>query len=657
MKLFSPAKIGSLALPNRVVMAPISTNFPSITGEVTPELTNFYLERALGGVGMIILEWANIDYPLGKSGYTQLRIDDDSFIPSLSQFTEVIHETDTKICLQLNHAGGMFGDRARAELDPISASALVYSSNGRKAREASIDEIRTIQQKFILAAERAKMAGFDCIELHGATSYLISNFLSSWTNLRTDQYGGNVENRARFAVEIIRGIRQKCGPAYPILFRISGDEMHPKGRRLEETADIVNLLKAAGADCMHVTAGAGRSPKSTARRAHICPMGYPQGWKSYLAREIGQRCDITTIAVGSVRDVEIAEKIVNEDADFVAMARQLVADPAWVDKAKSGGNIRKCISCNSCLLHRSIYGSKLRCCVNPMAGKEYRLAPPEKHPAQNPKKVAIIGGGPAGMEAARVATLRGHHVTLFEKSARLGGYLLPAAGTDIKYKITWLTEWLSKEMETLKVDVRLGVEVTASMLENSKYDVILIATGSNERMFSPVREYVAEKGASASNLLFATDYLGDSRKIPEGAKEGLVLGAGLIGCEASYKLAQHGLHVRVLEGYRTKDNLIAGFDLSNGMELIDAMAEVGVEIIDHTHITAINEREVQAVTLEQPITYPYDVVLIAQGFVPADRLVRELSGLGKPIIPIGNVNLDRTIFYAMHEGFASAYRL
>lgn len=655
MKLFQPAKIGSLQLRNRVIMAPLSTNFPSVSGEITPEFTAFYLERAKGGVGMIITEWANVDFPLGKGGYTQMRLDDDCFVPMLCQFTEIIHETRAKVCLQLNHSGGMFGDRGRSDLSPISASAIVYGKNNKLARAATVEEIHQLQDKFIMAAERAQLGGFDAVELHGATSYLIANFLSPWTNLRTDEYGGSVENRARFAVEIVRGIRKKCGPDFPILFRISGDEMVPEGRHLDETVETVKLLKEAGITCAHVTAGTARDPKLPARRAHICPTGYPQGWKSYLAREVRQRCDIPTIAVGSIRDLEVAEHIVQEDADFVAMARQLIAEPDWVNKAKSGGNIRKCVSCNSCVLHRSIYGSKLRCCVNPMAGKEYRMVRPEQAPAERVKRVAVVGGGPAGMEAARVATLRGHKVTLFEQNGWLGGELVPACGADIKFKFRWLIDWLSKELETLQIDVRLGTEATAQLLRQSEYDTIILATGSDPRMFSPVKEYYqAHRGDP--RILVATDYLGGFAEIPRGAKEALVLGAGNIGQEAAYMLAKQGLHVRLLEGYRTKETMLIG-DVNNAMELMDAMESVGVEILDHTQIVSLGETSIETTVLDKPVTMDYDVLLIAQGLVPHNQLVRDLVSCEKEVFPIGNVVRDRTAFYAMHEGFATAYNL
>ena len=654
-KVLLPASMGPMRLRNRVVMAPLSTNFPSASGEITPEYTGFYLARAKGGVGLIIVEWANVDFPLGKGGYTQTRLDDDAFIPSFREFTEIIHETGAKVCLQLNHSGGMFGDRGRSELRPISASELEYGKNHKLARAATLEEIHALQNKFIMAAERAQMAGFDAVEVHGAASYLIANFLSPWTNLRTDEYGGSTVNRARFAVEIVEGIRKKCGPQFPILFRISGDEMVPEGRHLEETVEIVRLLKQAGVTCVHVTAGAARIPQLPARRAHIGPTGSPQGWKSYLAREVRAQCDIPVIAVDTIRDVEVAEQIVQTDADFVAMARELIAEPDWVNKALTGGNIRKCVSCNSCVLHRSMFGGKLRCCVNPMAGKEYRLPLPDKAPAERKQKVAVVGGGPGGMQAAITAAQRGHQVTLYEKNSELGGELIPACGADLKYKYRWIIDWQRKELETWKVDVHLGQEAAAEELLNSDYEVIIVATGSNPRMFSPIREYYAEH-SDDPKWMTATDYLAGIRKVPQGAVRALVLGAGDIGQEASMMLAKAGLQVKLLEGYRTKDNLVVG-DVNNGMELLDAVIASGVEIIDHVKLLSVSDTQIETTIADEPTALPYDVVVIAQGLVPNDGLLKQLDGCPKRVIPVGNVIRDRTAFYAIQEGFNAGYYL
>lgn len=259
------------------------------------------------------------------------------------------------------------------------------------------------------------------------------------------------------------------------------------------------------------------------------------------------------------------------------------------------------------------------------------------------------------MQAARVATLRGHSVTLFEKEAWLGGELVPACGADIKYKFRWMIEWLEKELETLHVDVRLGTEASAEMLRSSDYDTILVATGSNPRMFSPVKEFYTQH-RDDPRVLVATDYLAGWKAVPDGCREALVLGAGNIGQEAAYMLAKSGLHVRLLEGFRTRETMLIG-DINNAMELMDAMLDNGVEIMDHTQIKALHEGSVETTVFDQPVTMPYDVLLIAQGLAPNDALLKALDGCGKRVIPIGNVIRDRTAFYAIHEGFTAAYNL
>lgn len=657
MKCLTPGSIGSMKLKNRIVMAPLSTNFPSAQGEITPEFSAFYLERAKGGVGLIILEGANVDFPLGKSGYTQLRIDQDRFLPGLYQFVEMIHETGAKLALQLNHAGGMLGDRDRSELTPIAASALVYGKNKRFAREAAVEEIHGIQQKFIAAAERARQCGFDAVELHGANGYLIASFLSPWTNHRTDQYGGSVENRARFACELVAGMRERLGERFPILFRISGDEMVAAGRHLDETAEVVTLLKQAGIACAHVSAGNHRIPQLPARRAHIEPMSCPQGWKSAMAREIRARCDIPVIAVGTIRDVEVAERIANEDADFVAMARQLIADPDWVNKARAGSRIRKCLSCNACVMHRSYYGGKLRCCVNPRAGVEYRTPRPSELAAAHPKAVAVVGGGPAGMQAALTAARRGHRVTLFEKGDRLGGALWAAGGIDLKCKIPWLCEWLAGELDALPVDIRLGTAATAALLERGGYEAVILATGSTPRVSAQAAKYLEGNPTGAGRVIQAADLLSGRQDAPVGAKRAVVLGAGLVGCEAAYKLAKLGLKVELLEGYRTKQNLIANTDQINGNELLFQLGVNRVRIHDHTRVISLDDRAVTACEGEQTVVYPCDVVVLAQGLQSDNTLERELTRLGRQVVTAGDCNAPREIFYAIHEGFTAGMRL
>ena len=655
MKLFESGNIGRLQVKNRIVMAPLSTNFPNIEGEITPEFTEFYMERARGGVGLIILECSNVDYPLGKCGYTELRMDKDHYMPGMYQFIEQIHETGARIALQLNHAGGMFGDRDRSELDPVAPSSLVYGKNKRIARELTVPEIKQIQAKFIEAAVRCKMCGADAVELHGANGYLMASFLSPWTNKRTDEYGGSVENRARFAVEIVEAIRSRCGAAFPILFRISGDELVKGGRHLEETIEIVRLLKKAGIDCIHVSAGNHRLPHLPARRGHIEPMSVEQGWKTYLAREIRAQCGITTIAVGTIRDPEVAERIVNEDADFVAMARQLIADPRWPEKAAAGVPVRKCLNCNACVMHRSYYGGKLRCCVNPMAGVEYRKKSPELVPAATPRKVAVVGGGPAGMEAAYVAALRGHSVVLFEKENALGGNLIAAGRIDLKRKINWLTEWLSGELERLSVEVRLNCTADRETLIAEGFDRVVVAIGSQPRENPVLSPRIGEDGDTP--IRYAIDVLNGKAPVPpagQGSKA-IVLGAGLVGCEAAYYLSQQGYAVTLIEGYRTKHNLISNTDQINGNELLCALGRQKIIIWDHAYFESLEAGQMCMIHNGQKEQLSCDLVVLALGQVVDQQARVAFEPLPMPVTFVGDVNGARTAFEAMHEGFLAGY--
>jgi len=655
MKLFTPVTINSMQMRNRVVMAPVSTNLPSASGEITPEMTAFYLERAKGGTGLIILEACCLDYPVGKSGYTQIRMDSDSYLPGMYQFVETIHETGCKIAFQIAHCGGMLGDREHSEIQPIAPSPMSFGKNKRLARAATVEEIHTFQKKFIAAGERVKHCGADAVEVHGGSGYLIAEFLSPWLNLRTDEYGGSVENRSRFAVEIVAGLRKVVGPDFPIIFRINGDELTPSGRRLDETVEVARLLKEAGVDCFHVTAGSCRNPWIPARRGHVEPMSYQQGWKSYMAKEIREKCDVMTIAVGSIRDPEVAERIVNEDADCVAMGRQLIADPQWVYKAQNRGHIRKCVSCNSCVMFRSYYGGKVRCAINPLCGKEYRLAPPEKCLAEQPKKVAVIGGGPGGMEAAYIAKIRGHQVTLFEAADHLGGNLHPACRIDLKYKLNWLTEWLSEELAAKRVDVRLGVKATACMLKDGDYDTIILATGSKP-FVSPLLADDLKK-PEVKNVFQAIDFLSGRCDLPAGAKEAVVLGAGLVGLEAGYQLARDGLQVKILEGYRTKRTLLRDAEQINGCELLYRLGQNKALIWDHTQPLAIREHTILINRNGEETELPYDVLILAQGQTADNTLAAELKDCGKEVIEIGDCVGARIVFFAVQEGFLAAYQL
>ncbi|MFA0887748.1 MAG: NAD(P)/FAD-dependent oxidoreductase [Synergistales bacterium] len=670
--LLAPGRIGTLQVKNRVLMAPVSTNFATAEGEVTPELVSFYERRARGGAGLLILECVNVDFPRGKTGHTQMRIDSDRFVPKLHELAEILHEAGASAALQLNHSGGLYGDRSREALKPVAPSPFLYGKLMIEAEEASREEIHRIRNNFIDAAERAALAGFDAIEIHGAHGYLLAEFLSPWTNQRKDEYGGSVENRTRLALEIVQGIRKKL-PCFPIIFRISGDEFvsperglpedfavlkaeRPEernlpGRGLAETVEVVNLLKSAGVDGFHVTAGTHRLPHTFARRAQVEGMGMEQGWKSYLAGEIRRACNVKTVAVGVIRDHAVAEEILSRgDADFVALGRGLIADPDWVSKARTGKPVRKCIGCNSCVQYRSGYGWKLRCAVNAMAGREYRLGEPETAgKTLSPRKVLVVGGGPAGMEAARVAALRGHRVTLAEKKPVLGGSLVAAGILEEKSKIRWLNEWLQGELAALNVELRPGFEVTEEALSGEEFDALVIATGGlPESKRLPAIHNPEEKDFFAQ----ATELLEGTAAVPKGAEKVLVVGGGLIGCETACYIARKGFRTTVMTR-RGKDSLGADMDPINRYETLSTLFKLGIEIRDGAKLVEISPEAVRyengnGETLEEP----FDFILFAQGMEPDRKISQKAEDRFPEVYRIGDCVMPRNILYAVYEGFS-----
>jgi len=675
--LLAPGEIGSLRVKNRVLMAPVSTNFATAEGEVSPELISFYERRAKGGTGLLILECVNVDFPRGKTGHTQMRIDNDRFVPKLHELAEILHEAGASTALQLNHSGGLYGDRSREALKPVAPSPFLYGKLMIEAKEATREEIHRIRNNFVDAAERAALAGFDAVEIHGAHGYLLAEFLSPWTNQRKDEYGGSTENRARLALEIVQGIRKRL-PCFPIIFRISGDEFvsperelpedfavlksermeerNLSGRGLSETIEVVNLLKGAGVDCFHVTAGTHRLPHTFSRRAQVEGMGMGQGWKSYLAGEIRRTCGVKTVAVGVIRDHGVAEEILSRgDADFVALGRGLIADPDWVSKARTKKVVRKCIGCNSCVQYRSGYGWKLRCAVNAMAGREYRLVEPEiAGKAPSLKKILVVGGGPAGMEAARVAALRGHTVTLIEKKTALGGRLAAAGILEEKSKIRWLSEWLQGELAKLNVEIRVGIEITEMALSGGGFDALVVATGAlpdSKRL--PTIKNPGSRGFFAQ----AVELLEGTASIPEGTEKVLVVGGGLIGCETACYLAQKGFRTTVVTR-REKDSLGADMDPINRYETLSSLFKLKVGIKDRIRLVEISP---EAVRYEngsgEILDETYDFILFAQGMEPDRTISPRCEDIFPEVYRIGDCSSPRNILYAVYEGFSVGNKL
>ena len=453
-ELFSPFKIGPVEMRNRIVMPSMITFLASEVGAVTQRMIDYYAERARGGVGLINIESVYVleeDRDFGRLGIENPRLQ-----VGLSELAESIQEQGARSFLQLNHRG----------------SALSIHK-GKGPDELTLEEMEGIIEAFSLAALRAQKAGFDGVEIHGANIYLIAQFLSPLTNHRRDEYGGGLEGRMKFLKDVFQRVRQKVGDEYPVSLRMAGHEYTDGGLQLTDTQFIARRMEEAGASALHVSAGSPVVPYW-----HVPPMAIARGCHVKLAAEIRKVVKIPVIAVGRINDPVLANEVVAEGkADLVAMGRALIADPYLPLKAKEGRleDIRKCVACNYCRKRIGQLNRTLRCAVNAEAGRERdsRIVPSSRN-----RRVMVIGGGPAGMEAARVLALRGHRVVLYEKGAKLGGQVNLAVIPPHKEELGNILDYLPSQLKKLNVEVHLGREATAETVTKERPDAIIVATGA-----------------------------------------------------------------------------------------------------------------------------------------------------------------------------------
>jgi len=633
--LFEPGSIGTMTLKNRLIMPPISTNLAAKDGTVSEELLFHYAERAKGGVGLIVVENACIAYPLARHGETQPRIDNDAFIPGLRRLTEAIHRAGAKVAVELAHPG-MNADLRYLEGEiPIGPSAIPRQ-DGVIPKALSRDEVAGVIDAYIEAARRAKEAGFDAVELQACHGLLINQFLSPLTNKRQDEYGGDRNNRIRFLVEIVKGIKQRLGADYPVMVRLVAEDLVEGGVTLEEAQWFARRLEEAGADAIHPDFGLGSKEK------RLDPMPYPQAWRVYLAEEIKKHVSIPVIAVGVIREPHVAEEILKTGkADFIALGRALIADPDWPNKAQAGEEraIRKCISCNECVMARHVECAPLRCTLNATVGRAPETVRLER--AAVPKRVLIIGGGPAGMEAARVAAMCGHHVALYEKEPRLGGTLNVASVPPGKEKLNWITEYYDYELSRLGVEIHLGQALDAEKVRALKPDVVIIATGSKP-VLPPI------PGVDGPNVLTAKDLL--ARRLRFTGQRIVVIGGGTVGLETANYLAVQGNHVTVLKRYETFGR---GSDPLYLDYLLRELKANGVKIMTGVKVEAIKPEAVlvQGKDSEKHLI-PADRVVLAATAKPVNELARDLRDLN-PIV-IGDAVEPRKIIHAIAEGYRTA---
>ena len=636
-KLFEPIKIGTMKLKNRIVMPPMGTNFASEDGFVTKRLVNYHVERAKGGVGLIIVEGAYVE-PRGKGSVRQLAVDHDDKISGLKELAAAIQANGAKAALQLFH-GGRQSQSLIIGTQPVSASEVFCRLTRETPRALTVEEIQDVIEAFAEGARRTKAAGFDAVEIHGAHGYLINQFLSPLTNKRTDEYGGDVKGRTRFLLEILELTRDKVGSDYPILCRINGDDYIEGGLILEETKKIAQMLEAAGVDVLHVSGGIYDSPVPVTSG----PMALPRGHMVHLAAGIKKVVNVPVIAVGRINDPELAEKILLEGkADLVSMGRALLADPDLPKKAAAGAldDIRSCTACDECMA-RLFFNKDIACSVNAALGREdeYRI-----RKAQVAKRVLIVGGGPAGMEAARVSALRGHEVVLYEKRDRLGGQLNLAVVPPHKEEMKSVAPYLESQIRKLGVKVVLGEEVTPLLVEKIKPDVVFIATGS----VPAIPEIL---GVEGDHVVTAHDLLAGKASVKERV---VVVGGGMVGAETAEFLAEKGKKMTILEMLGR-----IGIDMVPMaiLMLYQRLKKLGVAMITNAKVQRITEDGVVYEKDGEKQTVEADSVVLAAGSKPNISLMKALKGKVAEIYAIGNAKETGNVLEAIHEASQMAHEI
>lgn len=672
-KLFDTIQIGQITPKNRIMMSAMDLGFTT-DGAINDRIIDFYRERAQGGVGFIVVGGC---YPEmnGKVWKSIIGLDKDELIPGLKRLTGAIHEHHVHVAAQILH-GGRSASSFFTKMQPISPSPLTHRSIKQEPHALTVSEIKMVIGKYVSATLRAKKAGFDAVELHGGMGYLINQFLSEATNKRDDAYGGSLENRVRFARDMILAIKETVGWDYPVIFRMSGNDFVEGGLRIQESLEIAKILERAGADAFNVSPGWHES------KTPIMLMAIPRMAYVFLSEKIKSQVKVPVIASVRINDLELAEEILgNEQADMVSIGRPLIVDPELPNKYKNGrrDDIRTCIACNQGCFDSLLNFKPVSCTYNAMAGHEgeYKITMTSK-----PKKVVVVGGGPGGMEAARVLALRGHQVTLYERNRHLGGQLryafIPPGREEIQNIITYLERQIAK----LHVHIKTGEEADFLTLQAERPDVVIVATGGNPIMLNL-------PGMQAENVCVASDVL--DGKVPVG-KEVVIVGGGTVGCEVALHVAKQGamkpdvacflLKHKVLDAsdvieYTARGNrkvtilemkkkIGGGFGISTRWIILNEIKDAGVREISEVKVKEIVSKPGKNGHANTGVIYEKDgqdhfiradTVIIAVGYHPNNALQRQIEGKFPETYFIGDCVKVRTALEAIHEGFAVALKI
>jgi mycofactocin system FadH/OYE family oxidoreductase 2 len=644
--LFRPLEVGSVTIPNRIFSSAHATMFADGEGLMTERHAAYYEARARGGIGLIITGAQAVSpYSVPAAPYMD-RCVDDRQIPCYRWVTGAVHRHGAKIFAQLWHFGRQ-GSASASMLPLQAASPAPCPLLGETPKEMDREDIERTVGEFAAAAVRCREGGFDGIELHGAHGYLFSSFLSPASNFRSDEYGGSLENRMRFSLEVIAAVRKAVGDDFPVGFKLSADEFLPDGLTLDETREIARAFQDRGrVSFLDVSVGAyGSLPMI------IAPMYVPLGFAVPYAAAIKENVDIPVFAIHRIKDPVQAEDILrNGQADMVAMTRATICDPDLPRKAREGreDEIRNCVACNQGCWGRAMQGLPIACALNPVAGHEGEGAW-EIVPAKNRKSVIVVGGGPGGAEAARVAALRGHAVRLYERGAELGGQLSIARRASGREELQDVGRYYGRELRRLGVDVRLDTEVDAGTIVGEHPDAVVLATGAR-----PVRQppppLPAVQGTDEKTVFLAEQVLQDGASLGDRV---VVYSADfhMRGPTTADTLAERGKQVTLLiPTLAPAPHAVA--EHNTWMLLMTRLAEKGVEIVSFTALTEISPGKVKTrhILSQKEAEIPCDAVVLAVGSAVDDALYRSLRGKIPELHRVGDCVAPRRMESAIAEG-------
>lgn len=638
--LFTPGRIGSLTLKNRILKAPQSSGMSNMDGTVSERLVRYYRDQAAGGAGCIVVEYAYVDDIGAKSAHCHLGISSNEHIPGLAWLAENIREMGSVPGIQIEHCGR----QKFLGTQPICAPSAIpwpklWDQYGVQAvpHVLTVEEIQDIVHAFGDSALRAKQAGFELVEIHGAHGYLLTNFFSPHTNHRTDLYGGSLENRMRIYVEIVRDVRKKVGPDFPVTIRLSGTDYEPDGFPIEDTIAMAKVLEKEGIDAFHISGGDHHTMIH-----QVSPMAMSICHNTWAAEAIKKAVGVPVIASGSITLPQYAEEIIaSGKGDFVGLGRPLWADPEWPNKAAADHpeDIRPCIRCNEGCLERTFFNYKaITCALNPVVSREGEL---KITPAPVKKKVAVVGAGAAGLEAARVLALRGHDVTLYEEKDKKGGLLHEAAAPEFKADIRPFMQYQITAIEKLGIPV---VQKKATPADLEGFDAVVCATGS-----LPIIPNLP-----GVDKPIAVDCLSAINGAKPVGKRVVVVGGGLVGTETALDLAENGHSVTLVE---LLPRIMKDVAVTDFLAYSERIAKTDMRILTDTRLEEVLDNGARISGPKGEEVVEADTVILALGLKAEQGLYNELAAAGKEVYLAGDAVKAGKIFDAIHTAYRVAIRI